>query len=188
MSTNKNIFSDLSALRLSPDSATLFGIREVLTHVPVRKPNRHDFFRVHPDPDMSLVTAVFFDKEENECYLVLPEMRDALLGEIKPVVLQLTITEQGSVMIWPMRIPTDGARRDNWAASSAEAAELARKKWIRMPADMGLGGYRIYEAQGELSEPIWPDKSLQELLEVAFRDRIIDSENHPVVRKLRGFS
>ena len=55
-----------------------------------------------------------------------------------------------------------------------------------MLADMGMGGYRIHEAQGELSDPIWPDKSFQELLEVAFRDRIIESENHPVVRKLRG--
>ena len=186
MSTDKkNIFSDLSALRLSPDSATLVGTREVLTHVPVRKPNRTDFFRVHPDPDMSLVTAVFFDKEENECYLVLPEMRDALLGEIKPVVLLLTITRYGVVMIWPVRIP-EGARRDTWAETSAAAAELAKKKWIRMLADMGMGGYRIHEAQGELSDPIWPDKSFQELLEVAFRDRIIESENHPVVRKLWG--
>ena len=189
MSTDKkNIFSDLAALRLAPDNAALVGTREVLTHVPVRKPNRTDFFRVHPDPDMSLVTAVFLDKEENECYFVAPEIRDALLGEIRPVLLMTTITRQGVVMIWPMRIAVDGARRDGWAETSAEAAELAKRKWIRMPADMGLGGYRIFEAQGELSEPSWPDKTLQQLLEIAFRDRIINSENHPVVRKLRGIS
>jgi hypothetical protein len=184
----KNIFADLAALRLAPDSATLVGSREVLSHVPVRKPNRHDYFRVHSDPEMSLVTAIFLDKEENESFFVAPEMRDALLGEIRPVILLTVITRQGVVMIWPMRIPVEGARRDAWAESSAEAAELAKKKWIRMPADLGLGGYRIYEARGELSEPIWPDKTLQQLLEIGFRDRVIDSEDHPVVRKLRGMS
>jgi hypothetical protein len=53
---------------------------------------------------------------------------------------------------------------------------------------MGLGGYRIYYAQGELSEPEWPDKPLAEILQIAFRDRIVDSENHPVVRRLRGLA
>jgi hypothetical protein len=184
----KNIFTNIAALRLTPESAALVGSREVVAHVPVRKPNRVDFFRVHPDPDMSLVTTVFLDKEENECFFVAPEMRDALLGEIRPVLLLTVITRQGVVSIWPMRIVTDGTRRDAWAETSAEAAEFAKRKWIRMPADMSLGAYRIFEAQGELSEPVWPDKTLQQLLEIAFRDRVIDSEVHPVIRKLRGIS
>jgi len=185
---SNSIFADLAALRLAPDNTALVGTREVLTHVPVRKPSRHDFFRVHPGPEMSLVTAVFVDKEENEVFFVTPGMRDALLGEIRPVLLMTAITRQGVVMIWPMRIAVDGARRDGWAETSAEAAELAKRKWVRMPADMALGGYRIYEAQGELSEPVWPEKTLQQLFEIAFRDRVIGSEDHPVVRKLRGLT
>src|SRR6266487_3590921 len=60
-----SVFSDLAALRLSEaDTASLTGTREVLSHVPVRKPIRHEFFRVHPDPIMSLTTAVFEDKQE----------------------------------------------------------------------------------------------------------------------------
>jgi len=186
--SNNSIFADLAALRLAPDNASLVGTREVLIHVPVRKPNRHDFFRVHPDPDMSLVTAVFLDKEENECFFVTPEMREALLGEIRPVLVMTTITRQGVVMIWPLRIAVDGGRRDSWAETSAEAAQLAKTKWVRMAADMSLSGYRIYEAQGQLSDPTWPDKTLNELLEIAFRDRVIDREDHPVVRKLRGLT
>jgi hypothetical protein len=186
--TSNTVFTDLATLRLAPNAASLGGTREVLIHVPVRKPNRHDFFRVHPDPDMSLVTAVFLDKEENECFFVTPEMREALLGETRPVLLMTTITRQGVVMVWPMRIPVDGARRDSWAETSAEAAQLAKKKWVRMAADMSLSGYRIYEAQGQLSDPTWPEKSLNELLEIAFRDRVIDREDHPVVRRLRGLT
>jgi hypothetical protein len=186
--SNSRIFADLASLRLAPNAASLVGTREVLIHVPVRNPNRHDFFRVHPDPDMSLVTAVFLDKAENECFVVTPEMREALLGETRPVLLMTTITRQGVVMIWPLRIAVDGGRRDSWAETSAEAAQLAKTKWVRMAADMSLSGYRIYEAQGQLSDPTWPDKTLNELLEIAFRDRVIDREDHPVVRKLRGLT
>jgi len=53
---------------------------------------------------------------------------------------------------------------------------------------MSLGAYRIYRAEGELSDPVWPDRTLSELLEIAFRDRIISTEDHPVIRRLRGLA
>src|SRR4051812_38503699 len=68
-SSAKSLFHDLSALRLNGADATA-GAVEVLTHVPVRKPNRHEFFRVYSD-DL-LDTTVFTDKEERESYLVTP--------------------------------------------------------------------------------------------------------------------
>ena len=126
--SNNSIFADLAALRLAPDNTSLVGTREVLTHVPVRKPNRHDFFRVHPDPDMSLVTAVFLDKEENEVFFVTPDMRDALLGEIRPVLLMTAVTRQGVVMIWPMRIAVDGARREDQAGRTPASSVLVSSK------------------------------------------------------------
>ena len=36
---------------------------------------------------------------------------------------------------------------------------------------MALGAYEIYEATGDLSDPMWPEMPIQELLKVAFRDR-----------------
>jgi hypothetical protein len=57
-----------------------------------------------------------------------------------------------------------------------------------MVADIPFGAYRFYEAEGVLSEPLWPEKTLSELLEIGFKDRIIDSVDHPVIRRLRGLS
>jgi hypothetical protein len=53
---------------------------------------------------------------------------------------------------------------------------------------MALGCYRIYRAEGDIPEPIWPKESFQELLQLAFSGRIIESADHPVVRRLRGLS
>jgi hypothetical protein len=184
----KNIFSDLSALRLSDtDAAGLTGARELLSHVPVRKPNRHEFFRVHPDPAMSLSTTVFTDEEEGETFFVTPAMRAALISDAKPVLLVTAVTRQGVVMIFPVKLPMDG-RINSWHETAREAAELAKTGWIRMVADMQLGAYRIYQAEGELPDPVWPEQSFRELLEIAFKGRIIDHEDHPVVRRLRGLA
>src|SRR5215204_7779476 len=123
--TTNSIFSDLAALRISPDTTT-GGTREILSHVPVRKPNKHDFFRVHPSPEMSLATAIFDDKDEREVFFVEPSMREALLGETKPVLLVPFITRQGVVGIWPITLPGDGGRRNDWHETARDAAERGK--------------------------------------------------------------
>ena len=183
-----DIFANLDALRLSPDAASVAGTSEVLSHVPVRKPNRHEFFRTRPDAEYWFDTGVFEDKEERETFFVAPRMREALVGEIKPVLLVPTITRQGVLLLWPLKLPVEGQRHNGWMETARDAAELAKTAWVRLAADMGLGGYRIYQAEGELSEPEWPDRPFPEIMRIAFRDRIVDTENHPVVRRLRGLA
>jgi hypothetical protein len=55
----ESVFDNLEAIRLAPDAAETAGTREILRHVPVRKPNRTEFVRVHPDAEMQLATGVF---------------------------------------------------------------------------------------------------------------------------------
>jgi hypothetical protein len=183
-----DIFTNLDALRLSPDAAAFDGTSEVLSHVPVRKPNRHEFFRTRVEAEYWFDTGIFEDKEERETFFVTPPMREALVGEIKPVLLVPTITRQNVLLLWPLKLPTEGQRHNGWMETARQAAELAKTRWVRVAADMSLGGYRIYQAEGELSEPEWPAKPLTEILQIAFRDRIVDSEDHPVVRRLRGLA
>ena len=51
---------------------------------------------------------------------------------------------------------------------------------------MDLKGYDIFEAAANLPEPIWPETTMDELLEVAFRGRIITGLDHPVVQDRLG--
>jgi hypothetical protein len=44
-------FPDISKLRLSQEFLESAGAKKILTTVPVRKPNKQDFVRVHPDAD-----------------------------------------------------------------------------------------------------------------------------------------
>lgn len=180
-----SIFSNIDALRITSDSTSTTDI-EVLTRVPVRKPTKQEYFRVHPGEEMALPTMVLEEKDSKEVYLVDPSMYPHLEGDMTPALLTTTITRQGAVSIWPVKIAGDSSMVSGWQDTSRQAAEIGKGRWVRMAADMALGAYRVHVAQGDLPEPKWPDRSFSELLEVAFRGKVIDSENHPVIQRLRG--
>jgi hypothetical protein len=177
---------DPASLRLSQDFTTEIGVKKVLTRVPVRRPYKQDFVRVHPDPRYALDTASIELKDDGEWYLVAPAYRAPLAAEIKPVRLYTAITRQGALFLWPCRLVGPDGRSNPWFDTLLEAAELAKSRWVRVVADRNLGGYQAYAALDELSDPDWPAESLQQLLRVAFRDRYIDSIDHPVLKRLQG--
>jgi hypothetical protein len=65
---------------------------------------------------------------------------------------------------------------------------MAMTHWVRVKANTNLGAYEIFKAQAEFGEPEWPDLSFWELIKIAFRDHLIDSLDHPVVKRLRGLA
>lgn len=185
----KKFFADLKAIRPSyGGSGKTAGVQEVLTVVPVRKPKRLEFIRTSPDPEMWQETTIFVDEDDrNAIYYVPPEMRGAMLGVTKDVMLVPTVTVQRVVTIWPLNLPMDDGRRNDWTETALEAAKLAKTHWIRVGSDMALGAYRIHKAEGaETPEPEWPGKPLPELLEIAFKGRIVDSADHSIIRRLRS--
>ncbi len=183
--TRPNPF-DPSSLKLSQNFGATLGVKKALVTVPVRKPGRQDFVRVHTDPDYRLETAVLELKEERETYLVARELWEELPSELTPKVLFTTINRQNVLTLWPVRMPGEDGRLDDWNASALEAAEMAQQQWVRVAANMSLGAYDIFEATGHLDDPTWPDYDFQKILEIAFKGRFIESEDHPVLRRLRG--
>ena len=177
---------DPSHLRLSQNFSKNIGVKKALLTIPVRKPGRQDFVRVHPNPDYRLETAVLELKEERETYLVDPALWPELPSELIPKVLFTTMNRQGVLSLWPVRMPGEDGRLDEWNNSALEAAEMAKNSWIRLVANMSLGAYEVYEAAGNLPEPEWPDLDFAEILKVAFKGQYITDIDHPVIRRLLG--
>ena len=180
-------FSQLESLRLDQSFADQVGVKKLLTTVPVRKPNRQDFVRVHPNPAYRLApTALIEVKDDRETFLVPPAMAIELPGEFVVATIYTAINRQGVLHLWPVKLPGADGKHNEWHRSAAEAAELAMDRWVRIKAHMALGAYEIEEAIGDLPNPTWPDLPFSEILRIAFRDHIIDSFDHPVVQRLRG--
>jgi predicted transposase YbfD/YdcC len=60
------------------------------------------------------------------------------------------------------------------------------RHWIPRSLRDSRGDYDVETAENIDKEPIWPDKTMSEMLKIAFADRVIDNEEHPYVRRLRG--
>ena len=178
---------DPEMLALKGNPAEAIGVKRALVHVPVRKPNRQEFFRIHQDPGYRRPMAILDLKTEGEIYLVTPEVASAIPGEVKPVILTTCISRQGVVFLWPVPLPIEDGRELAWHVTAREAAARAETNWVRMVANMSAGCYDIWEASGEIADPNWPDHAFQKLLEVAFGNgRLIDKEDHPVLKQLLG--
>jgi hypothetical protein len=178
---------DPKSLRINQAGVPSFGTRKLLTTVPVRKPGRQTFVRVHPSEQYRLDTAVIELKVDGEIYLVRPHLHDNLAEEITPVTLLTTMDRQSNVFFWYVKLPKDG-RANEWHASAMTAAEKATKSWVRVVPNMALGAYDVHVAIADLGEPEWPTLSMRDMLQIAFRDRYIEDFDHPVITKLQGRS
>src|SRR5262249_54169739 len=115
---------DPAALRLDQSFVENSGVRKILTTVPVRKPNKQDFVRVHPSEEYRLSpTAIIQLKEDREVYLITPAMAIELPGEFSPVTLYTAINRQDVLQLWPVKLPGPDGKHNEWHRSEAEAAE-----------------------------------------------------------------
>jgi hypothetical protein len=176
---------DLTKLRLDQSFVESAGVKRLLTTVPVRKPNPQDFVRVHPSPEYRAALAVIELKEDREIYLLTPPIARELPGEFAMCMMFTTINRQGVIHLWPVRLPAPDGRTMEWHRSAMDAADMAMRRWIRIKANMSLGAYEIVEA-ATTAEPEWPAVTFQELLRIAFRDRLVDRLDHAVIKRLRG--
>jgi hypothetical protein len=179
---------DLSSLLIKPSFLETAGVKKLTTTVPVRRPSKQEFVRVHPAEEFRGSFAMIDLKDEREEYLVRPELLQELEGEVVLKTVFTAINRQGVTFLWPVRLLAPDDRKSEWARSEREGAELAMKQWMRTRPNMSLGAYEHTIAESVMADPVWSDLSYQELLRIAFRDRMVTSIDHPVVKRLRGLA
>jgi hypothetical protein len=167
------------------------GVKKLVTTIPLRKPNKHEFFRLHSGPEYWKASA-FIELGREDLYLVAP----SIVPHLDPrdyffAYLCLAINRQGKPFFWPIKIST-GERRNSWNESALVVARSAVDNWMKLKSCQeeggGAGGYYEGEiALGNFVDPIWPELSVQELYNIAFKGgRVIDHFEHPALQKLSG--
>ena len=166
------------------------NVETVLTAVPVRKPKRTEFVRVHPSSDYMVPCMLVMERDtgsDTETYLVTPPVQHLVSEELRQVRLYTAITKRGTVFLWPIKLPGDDNDRIRRISDTAiQCAEQAKTLWVKVHWDRDLGGYGMQRAKGDLGEPQWPDKSMRDLLELGFRNYLVDRPDHPVIREFAG--
>jgi hypothetical protein len=187
--TNSDNPLDLAKLRVPQNFTDEMPVKKLLTTVRVGKPGPQDFIRVHASPTYRALIAVLELKDEREIYVVAGPIAEEpqVKAECYAATLFTAMTRTGTLFLWPVRVPASNAngKANDWHVSAAMAAEHAMRRWVRVKANMGSRAYDIFEAESKIPDPEWPAFSFQELVNVAFRDRLIDHLDHPVLKQLR---
>jgi hypothetical protein len=167
---------------------TTVQVKQHIMTVPVRKPDRAWFVQCNISDEYRLLTTVLELKEDREIYLVDPDILDVIIHEpcVSPRYLVTTINKQGTLFLWPTKLPDASGRLDAWNRSALDAIGLASGSWVRVYADMNKGAYETITAEVEITPPVWPDIPFAEILRIAFKDHFIRDINHPILRNLRG--
>jgi hypothetical protein len=183
---------NLAALRLPPAFEQTAGVRKVISTVPVRKPHKQEWIRVHPDTDYRDDFAAIHLKEEGEYYLVMPSMIESLRNELTFITIYTVINKAGVTFLWPAQRPSSDGRGpgDTWHRTAHECAAAAMKRLTRVTSNKGLGAYEHSFSDNPIpdNDPVWPDLSFTELLRIGFEKvgRFVKDYEHPVIKMLRG--
>ena len=157
----------------------------VLTKIPIDKPAKTCFFRVHPDAAYTFTCWLLDLKDTGETYLITPQMNQLIPGLARSVRLYLAVDCKGNPRLIPLPLPDANGQSNQWHVSRYECLKLAMRKWIRMQANKSTGSYDVKVSLMQI-EPRWPTESINELVEIATSGMIIDQADHPVIRHLRG--
>lgn len=184
---------DLAALKLKSNPAGIIKTTPLLKTIRVSKPNNTDFFRIRPGDEWMADYPIFSPKgKDKEKYLVMPEYQQELSerNSLDPVRFYFGITWGSNILFLSdvgIKRNEDGAI-NSYNKSRHELYELAKTEWISISANMELGAYTATQAKSKIPEPIYPPKpaNIDEAIQIAFKDNVINSADHPVLKKLRG--
>jgi hypothetical protein len=185
--TNDGIagLGDISRFRMSQHFGAAAPVKKLLTTVPIRKPHNQEF--VHASEHLILQALTYTWKDDARLFLVEPGFVDAFPEPLRPTLLVGTTNRQGVFFFWPIFLQQGDETWNEWHRSAHEAMLAARTHWIRVASNRALGAYEAHQAISTgLPKPTWPDLDLDALLQIAFRDFVIDGPDHIVVRRLRG--
>ena len=182
--------TELSGFNLSEFKAS--GIdptaqsKKLITTIPVGKPKKQNFFRVHP----SLEYPVYIRDWEDDgtSYLVHPRIAPKITNQVKLKIVYVSVYATGSPFLLAVPQPDMEGKWNNWHQSLSEAVDVAKKKWIRLEPDKIAQGYNIIYAAGSFGEPEWPNMTIDQYIETAFKSRQIIDENHPKIKELKGIA
>lgn len=165
------------------------GIEEI-NSIPVRKPGKEKFFRVHPDKEYSIALQVLEIKDDSALKgeYVVPPPKDENLDQffrenramIKKKEIVLCEDIAGKHFVWPV---APLSSEYPWHKTARKALSEARTKWTRIQPDSTC--YKVTTID-KPNKPNWPKEEFDQILNTSFEGKIIDSIEHPVVQYLKG--
>jgi hypothetical protein len=175
---------------------TIAGVETVLSALKVlRIGETNDFVRLHPDedenwtPELCFVSVPIHGEKRDMLHMIDEDIAVKYLHEKKIKRMRLALATKPNDVFFLCIVPSQNLDH-SWNKTALTACGKAMTSWVQAVSRKSEG-YEEYKTefardQDAFPPPKWPSRTLDELLEVTFRDANIDTENHPALLRLIG--
>lgn len=143
-------------------------------------------FRIHPDRSRSIIN-VYLSRTSDKWWLIDAELVEEGHSQIPGLWradLYEGVTTEGQPFLLPVTQPLQ-ANKNTYHETLTDAVKLARKKWITVESDKAHQCFDVSCEKAMKAEPDgWSDCDFSDVLEEAFRGRIICTDKD-VMAKLK---
>jgi hypothetical protein len=178
---------DPDRIRIGTNYGDLAAGRPANLTFPVwSRPPKSAWFRAHPKNEVDIWMLDLTADDSDGLYYLDKSLSSKLVHE-PTVGLRLLVhcqTRQGTDFLWAIKLKGPFDKRENsWTTSALNERELARSKWVRHRSNREKQAYDPLVSDAIDAEPEWTTP-FDQILEIALKDRYIDSLDHEVLVEL----
>jgi hypothetical protein len=144
------------------------------------------FFTVRPETARPYQDRAFYfllQMEGRDPYIVAPDIAKQKQDEdtIRPVLLVRYVTMAGEEGLWPLKLDPPDGKSNRWNASALNILDIAASgKWVRIVSMKNEYRYQVSKRTFEETPPRFSDRPFQDLVDDAFKERIVISLDHEI--------
>jgi hypothetical protein len=173
--------------------ANVKTLQGALPHHPISQ--ARDFVRLHPDEENYWSCELCFAKvpikgqKGDLLHLIDEDLALQFLPSGRIIRHRLALATKPYDVMFLCHIPSQNVD-NSWNVSVLDACEQGKRLWVQATSRKAEGAesYKIDLAQDQdaFPDPKWPEQSLEEIIETAFKGRMIDHDEHPALLRLLG--
>jgi hypothetical protein len=179
---------ELEAFRVDQDFAQHIQTVKKPISIPVGRPHNQEWICFHPNKSWRIVVNLLEDRINRRFYLVARHLFPEVMSDLRPKLLvAYAVRRDSSWGLWPIRVKGERGDLDSYSESLHGILGQYSGQWIRVLTDQPGGVYvPVVTENVEAPVPRWPDGGFQYLFQLAFKNRVINGLDHPILRGLRG--
>jgi hypothetical protein len=154
--------------------------------VACQRPPKGLIFTVRPEKNKPFQNRAFYfllQMEGRDPYIVAPAIADAKKEEdtVRPVLIVRYVTMAGDEGLWPLKLDRPDGKSNHWNTSALNILEIAAsEKWVRIVSLKNHYRHQVSKKTFKEVPPKFSDRPFGDLVNIAFKDRIITSLDHEI--------
>jgi hypothetical protein len=161
-------------------------VEEKSPTVESRRPPKGIYFTVRAETTEQWQDRKFYfmlEIEGRDSYLVAPHIAKQKKDEdvIRPVLIVRYVTMAGEEGLWPLKLDPPDSKPNRWNKSALDIMNLAASgKWLRIKKGKSEWLYVPSPVTLKKTPPRFSDRSFDDLINIAYKDRIILTLDHEI--------